>query len=71
VLGRSTEAGPLRSTIGSQMHAVLVRMGVIGGFSAVVIEDARHRAVGVASGPGGRAARAGFSPEIDIGRHRL
>jgi hypothetical protein len=35
------------------MHAVLLRMGVMGGFSAVVIEDARHRAVRVASGPGG------------------
>jgi len=32
------EAERLRSTIGSQMHAVLVRMGVMGGFSAVVIE---------------------------------
>jgi hypothetical protein len=53
------EAERLRSTIGSQMHAVLVRMGVMGGFSAVVIEDARHRAVRVASGPGGRAPAPG------------
>jgi hypothetical protein len=65
------EAEPLRSTIGSQMHAVLVRIGVMGGFSAVVIEEARHRAVRGCLWSGRPRARAGFSPEIDLGRHRL